>query len=207
MWKYDDPAAYLARRIRYLRGCEGRIGLDEIVAVAEERGIAVEFDPRLREPGRYVDDPDPGILLRPNATVLVGGHEVGHGVLNDNLAHDIEYPELSGENLERVCDRFAEILIGEEPTTWEPTPWMRGFGERKPDTAPSVEVSPSAPESRLEPETELAPAAEPDLWPGCPEPRLRFTFAIYGADRTFWGVPELVSRRSVLVGRRGTPGS
>jgi Zn-dependent peptidase ImmA (M78 family) len=111
----EDPAAYLARRVRAEHGLSARATVSELLHVCEQRGVAVFWRPRLRRAGYYCDWPYPVIVLRHDAPPRALAHELMHHLLLDNECHGIHYrrPEFRDDDPERLAERFERLLCGD----------------------------------------------------------------------------------------------
>lgn len=116
----DDPAAYLAHRIRTEYAIDGLPTDADLLGAAESRGCPVIRSLTLRTPGVYVRDPDHdawAIILRDDAPTHVLAHELAEHILADNAAHGITYepPWWERGTPHEIARRFEYLLCGPKP--------------------------------------------------------------------------------------------
>jgi|SRR4051794_4875249 len=111
----EDPAVYLARRVRAEHHLSERATEAELLRVCEQRGVEVRRRP-LIGPGYYCSRPYPFMVVRPDAPPRVWAHELFHHLIADNAEYGVFYhrPEFLEEHPEKLACRFQELLCGTE---------------------------------------------------------------------------------------------
>lgn len=150
----EDPADYLAARVRALHPISGRATFEELLAICRARGLPVFSLEQLSQPGFLLERPELAILLRRDAGPNVLAHETFHGIIADNAAHDIEYtaPEWQAADPEGSARRFETLLCGtseEQPPAEDPFDILiRGLGELGRELGRPIPMSISEAEAR-----------------------------------------------------------
>lgn len=121
MWENpEDPARYLADRLRAEHALPARPTLAQLEAICAARGCTVLRSPELLQPGYYlITEEGPLIALQKDAPAEVLAHELYHHLVSTNREHGIlyTYPAWIEDDEEAAAARFARRLCGEPGDT------------------------------------------------------------------------------------------
>jgi Zn-dependent peptidase ImmA (M78 family) len=121
----EDPARYLAGRIRQEHSITGAATVPQLLAACEQRGCAVFRSLHLRAPGYYVVTREgPLIVLRWDASSHVLAHELFHHLIHDNAQCGVIYccPEWEAQDEQEAAHRFARHLCDPPDGARHPDP-------------------------------------------------------------------------------------
>ena len=111
----EQPARYLAARIRAEHPLSTPAATEELLAVCEQRGVIVIRSAEIHGSG-YYSVHDQAIVLHWDAPAWVLAHELYHHLVADNEEHEIIYtfPDFGDGDDEEQAELFAWLLCGEE---------------------------------------------------------------------------------------------
>jgi hypothetical protein len=112
----EDPAAYLALRVRTEHSLDGPASTSDLIQVCSQRGCPVVRAPSLGDQGYYLASPQGSwIVLRQDAGPRVLAHELFHHLVTDNADYGVFYtlPDFSLGCEEEGANRFAWLMCGE----------------------------------------------------------------------------------------------
>lgn len=108
----EDPACYLGKR--FADDLPDDPEVEDVVEGLRRRGIPVFRFRSLPIAGACLSKRALAVLLPDDCDLGTAGHEAGHAILLDNIAHGIEYhgPEWWEYDRELFAERFREWLTG-----------------------------------------------------------------------------------------------
>lgn len=111
----EDPAEFLARRIRQEHNISENATHKQLEGVCRQRGVKVRRRSITRR-GYYCDDPYALIVLDRTSLPHITAHELYHHIIKDNESHGITYsgPDWVVDHPEEAARRFERLMCGEE---------------------------------------------------------------------------------------------